>query len=341
MERVYMGLDVGSSRCHVVALNQKGERIVDRGLATTEAELTAVIGEVPGEVHVHLEAGSMAGWVRRILKPRVAGIVVGHARTSAWIAKDRLKNDRLDAFKLADLLRMGRVHPVYYPDDEDRAIFKQLVQHYDRVTQQQAQLKVQIKARLLSHGIMAKGATPFSESGQSECLARVPSESARESIRQMYALLAHMVQAQREAFGLMRRHSRKYPEIAHLDTAPGVGPIGACRFSAYVQTPDRFGSKRKLWRYCRLGITDRSSNGTPLGRKTLDRNGVGTLKDLSRKAFHGALRTRGDNLFKRTYQAALRRTHNAVHARLTTQRKILSVLRALWKGDTDYRDLMG
>jgi len=108
--------------------------------------------------------------------------------------------------------------------------------------------------------------------------------------------------------------------------------IGAARFSASIQTPDRFSSKRKLWRYCRLGITERSSDGKRLGPKRLDHTGLGRLKDVSRKAFISALHTRSDNAFKRSYQRALARTHNATHARLTTQRKILAVLRAMWKG---------
>lgn len=117
--------------------------------------------------------------------------------------------------------------------------------------------------------------------------------------------------------------------------------IGAARFAAYIQTPHRFSSKRKLWRYCRLGITERSSDGKRLGPRRLDRTGLGCLKDVSRKAFMGALRTRSDNAFKRSYQQTLARTHNATHARLTTQRKILAVLRAMWKGGTVYQDNKG
>ncbi len=122
---------------------------------------------------------------------------------------------------------------------------------------------------------------------------------------------------------------------------PGVGIIGVARFSAYIQPPHRFSSKRKLWHYCRLGITERSSEGKPLGRKRLEQAGNGRLKDLSRKAFNGALHTRADNAFKRTYRQALARTHDAPHARLTPQRKLLAVLRALWKGGTLYQDDKG
>ena len=47
----------------------------------------------------------------------------------------------------------------------------------------------------------------------------------------------------------MLRAGQAFREIKLLRTVPGVGPIGACRFSAYIHTPNRFSSKRKLWKY--------------------------------------------------------------------------------------------
>jgi hypothetical protein len=50
------------------------------------------------------------------------------------------------------------------------------------------------------------------------------------------------------------------------------------------------------------------------------------------------VRSRQDNGFKRTYQRALETTHDAIHARLTVQRKIVSTLRAMWLNQTPYCD---
>jgi len=136
----------------------------------------------------------------------------------------------------------------------------------------------------------------------------------------------------------MLRAAQAFPEIKLFRTAPGVGPIGACRFSAYVHTPSRFSTTRKLWKYCRLSVSHRSSNGKPLRRPRLDRSGCGRLKDVSRKAFEVAIRSQKDNGFKRTYQRALETTHDATHARLTVQRKIVSTLRAMWLNQTPYCD---
>src|SRR5207245_11796285 len=127
------------------------------------------------------------------------------------------------------------------------------------------------------------------------------------------------IASEAEAQMLMLRAAQALPEIRILRTAPGMGPIGACRFSAYVHTPQRFSSTRKLWKYCRLSVSHRSSNGKPLRRPRLDRMGCGRLKDVSRKAFAAALRSRADNGFKRAYYRSLESTRGATHGRLKVQ----------------------
>jgi transposase len=172
----------------------------------------------------------------------------------------------------------------------------------------------------------------------STILARVESLAARQIIEQPYALLDVTTATQREALTLLRRHARQYPEIRRFQAVPGIDLIGAARFSAYIQAPHRFSPTRQWWRTCRLGITDRSSDGKRRGRQRLDRTGHGRLQDRSRKALMAALHLRSDHACKRASHDTLERTHNAIPARLTTQRKRLAVLWAMGKGGTEYQD---
>src|SRR5881628_1034305 len=269
---------------------------------------------------------------------QVARVVCSHPQTNAWIARDRDKSDRIDAYKLASLLRLNEFKEVHYPREPMRRDFKTLVQHYDELTQQQARWKTKLKARLRMQGIIVRGEEVFSARGRKTVLAEVKSPVVRTALKQLYAVLDQSVASQTEAQMLMLRAAQALPEIRIMRTAPGVGPIGACRFSAYIHTPQRFSSTRKLWKYCRLSVSHRSSNGKPLRRPRLDRSGCGRLKDVSRKAFEAALRRRDNNGFKRAYQRALETTHDKTHARLTVQRKVVSTLRAMWLNQTPYCD---
>ena len=59
----------------------------------------------------------------------------------------------------------------------------------------------------------------------------------------------------------MIRLRNKYPEIKQFMKMPGIGPVGAHVFGAFIQTPHRFATKQKLWKCCRLGIVEHSSAG--------------------------------------------------------------------------------
>jgi transposase len=320
-----------------------GEGIIGRRrrLATSATNLTKAfsdLGEEGDEIHVHLEAGELAAWARQMIAPLATRVVVSHPQANAWIAKDPNKSDKVDAAKLADLLRMNRFREVYYTDDESRREFKQLVQHYDHLTRAEASLKRRIKSRLRMQGIIIKTEEPFTRGGRERVLESLSSPQIRTAITQLYELLDRNCELQREARRLMMRAGERFPEIRLFQSVPGIGPIGAARFSAYVQTPARFSNRRKLWRYCRLGVSLRSSDGKPLAHPHLDRAGCGVLKDVIRKAFEAAMRSREPNGFQRAYRQTLASTHNKVHARLSVMRKIVSVLRAMWLEMTPYRD---
>src|SRR5712691_6896025 len=304
MNTVYVGLDLGSSAFQQVAIRADGSIKVNRGFTTSEVNLRAAFADLRGQIQVHLEAGELAPWAASIIAPLATRVVCSHPQSNAWIAKDADKCDRIDAYKLAELLRLNRFKEVHYAPDQPRRNFKQLVQHYDELTAQQARLKTKLKARLRMQGVIVTGERLFSASGRKEVLAKVESRDLRTAIKQLYEVLDQSMAAQMQARLLMLRAAQAFPEIKLFRTAPGVGPIGACRYSAYIHTPNRFSTTRKLWKYCRLSVSHRSSNGKPLRRPRLDRSGCGRLKDVSRKAFDVAIRSRRDNGFKRAYLRA-------------------------------------
>lgn len=329
-QSIFIGLDLGSTRCQQTAVNADGSLSFSRSILTSEQNLRSAFAKLSGEARVHLEAGELASWAHSIIKPLVSEVIVSHPRTLAWVAKDTNKTDSIDARKLADLLRLNLVHPVYCEQSQSRRTFKQLVVHYEQLSRDQARLKSKIKARLRIVGIIRTDSALFSESGQSALLDQFADQHGRAIFAQLFAVLNQMLASLRAAKSLMIEFSCRFPEVQLLQTAPGVGIITACRFVAYLQTPRRFSNKQKLWRYCRLGITRRESNGKRLAHPRLDTAGVGSLKDVSRKVFEAARRTKSDNAFKRFYEQSLENTKNAVHARLSTQRKILATLRAMW-----------
>jgi transposase len=225
---------------------------------------------------------------------------------------------------------------VYHPENDERAIFKAAVQHYIDLRDQQVVLKNKIKAMYRHWGVIdVAGQAVYGIRTRDDYLKRVKHLHIGNQLHRLYCLMDETESMQKKALKAMKQLGRKYPEIKQFEKMPGIGEILSHTFDAFIQTPHRFADKRKLWRYCRLAITDRSSDGKPLGFKRLDKSGVSELKALSYRAWLCAMGS--DNEVSRFYSRSLRRTHSHVHARLNTQRKILAVMYGMWKRGEAYR----
>lgn len=343
MKAVCVGIDVGSSSCKLAVIEKETRQLMHRAtVPPTERALKEQLEALRNfEVHVHLEASELAEWVRAVCKPLAKRVVVSHPNGNAYIARDFRKNDKVDALKLAELLALEKFVTVYYQDDERRAEFKRLVQMHDRVVKAVAQRKNGLKSALRRIGIIEKGRDVYSEEGKARVLKCVEesfmaSEATRMAMRELFALLEVTTQHRRNLQKVLRRMATAFDEIERFQGVPGVGFISACRFCAYIGDPKRFSNKRKLWQYCGLGVSARSSDDKPLGRESLDPRCVHVLKSMSRACVLAAMRCHDPNPIKSAFEAAVKHDSNETHARLTAQRKILAILRALWIGGTRY-----
>ena len=338
MSKVYIGIDLAAKTCVAAVRSEEGELVCVREFPTSEKSLVAFMQGVEGEAVVLMEECDLAYWARRVILPYAEKVDVADPKRNAWIHKDPIKNDKIDAGKLAEIAQLGSYHPVYHTPDEGIYALHLAVKAYDRLTKKAVAQKNQIKAKLRAQGIISEGSRVYGRRGREEALARVESPAVRELIASDYDLLDFLLCERARAKRRFLALAEGIPIVRAWQAIPGVGPVTAACFCAYVKCPQRFSDSRKLWRYCRLGITQCVSGGKDLRRQRLDRSGSGALKDVSMKAFIAAMRAGGDNRFKRAYAQTLANTGSEVHARLSTQRKIMAVMWAMWLYGTPYDD---
>jgi transposase len=100
----YIGLDVHQATISVVVLDGIGHLVMESVIETKAATILQLLHGLSGSLHVTFEEGTCAAWLHDLLKPHVAKVVVCDPRKNALL-KAGNKNDRIDARKLADLLR--------------------------------------------------------------------------------------------------------------------------------------------------------------------------------------------------------------------------------------------
>ena len=333
----YLAIDVHARHCVLGHMDFNGTFVGNKTFPTSEQNIIEALTAIKAkQKYLALEESNLAYWAAQVAAPYVREVICSDPKENALIYRSPNKRDKTDTKKLCRLLRLGELKRVYHPENDDRAIFKAAVQHYIDLRDQQVVLKNKIKAMYRYWGVIdVGGEAVYSAAKRHDYLKKIKHVQIGNQLGRLYFLMDQTESMQKRALRAMKQLGRKYPEIKEFKKLPGIGEILAHIFDAFIQTPERFANKRQLWRYCRLGVTDRTSDGKPLGFKRLDRSGVSELKSLSYQAWLSAMK--GDNEVKRFYSTSYGRTFSRVHARLNTQRKIIAVMYGMWKRGEPYR----
>jgi len=140
----YIGMDVHQATISVAVMDSSGKLIMECILETKAATILEFIAGLRGTLSVTFEEGTSAAWLHDLLKPHVARVVVCDPRKNALL-KDGSKSDRIDARKLAELLRGNQLHPVYHGEHGVRTL-KELGRSYLTLTQDVSRVMTRIKA---------------------------------------------------------------------------------------------------------------------------------------------------------------------------------------------------
>lgn len=332
----YLAMDLHASNSVLGDMESDGYFRGTQSFPTSEQSIIKALKAVKAkEKYLTIEEGTLTYWAAQVAAPYVTEVIPCDPIENALIFKSPHKRDKVDTKKLCRLLRLGELNRVYHPENDHRALFKAAANHYIDLRDQLIALKQKIKAMYRHWGIIdVSGMAVYSPKGREDFLRLVKHVYIYNQLHRLYCLMDKTESMKEQALKDMTQLGGKYPEIKEFKKIPGIGDVGAHIFDAHIQTPHRFPHKHKLWRYCRMGVTDRTSDGKRLGFKRLDRSGISELKALAYRAWMAAMK--GDNEVKRFYAESLRRTYSRVHARLNTQRKILAVMYGLWKRGEPY-----
>jgi transposase len=128
----YIGMDVHQATVSVAVMDSQGKLIMECILETKAATILEFMQGVHGTLVVTFEEGTCAAWLHDLLKPHVSRLVVCDPRKNALL-KDGSKSDRIDARKLAELLRGNQLSPGYHGDQwatNPQGVRSQLSDHH-------------------------------------------------------------------------------------------------------------------------------------------------------------------------------------------------------------------
>jgi transposase len=159
------------------------------------------------------------------------------------------KNDRLDAKRLADMLRLNTL-PVSYIPDESICMLRSLTNLHYNCVKDKTKLKNQIHGILDQHGISFHLRTAFCKAWCA-CLEEYLKNYPSFELQHLYAAVKDAEQRRIEIDAEIDRFVNVNFKTTHalLTSIPGIGPVWSAFIIANVMPICRFASKKKLRRY--------------------------------------------------------------------------------------------
>jgi transposase len=329
----YAGVDAHAQYLRVVVLDKEGAVVSEGTVSTRETAAIRVHLAPYRPLQVVVETCPFWPWLRDELEESGVQFHLAHARELRAIAQHAQKNDAVDAYLLARMLRVGLIPPAHAHTATQLDTLR-LVRHYTWLTRYRTMCANRIHAQLHQSGLRLARERLLQRKGQEELRAfgtRLGPEQ-RRLIRTHLLLIRQLSELLR---GLRRHigHAAAHSDSATLlRSVTGIGPYWSLLLSAELQPIQRFRTVDHLISYAGLAPITHATGGHirhgPLPRaanRWVRRAFVAALMSHVRFAPSSRLsqyyvRMKGRLGWKKARIAAARKLARAVYGMLRTQR---------------------
>jgi transposase len=328
---VHVGVDLDKHNSQIAVLTDDGE-IVQQRLANEATLLEKFFAQLPRQTPVAIEASGTWWWLVDLLEQLGHRPVLSNPKQTKAIAAARLKNDRVDAERLALLLRGDLLPTVWIPPAALREA-RELVRHRIQLVWLRGVIRNRLQAMLARRNLQpTSGKSWLTQRGQRE-LQQLPLPEAPSRIREDCAALLPTLDAQirRLDVDLVTRWGQD-PRVQRLMTIPGIGPFIAIVLVLELGDIHRFATAKRVASY--VGLTPRvrgSAGRVRAGHITKEGNRL--LRWVLVLAATQAVRRPGP---LRAWFHAVKKRRGKKVARVALARRLAEIVFHVWPQECDY-----
>lgn len=249
----YIGFDVHKKSISYCVKLADGTIVEENKLAAKHAALRAWARQRSEAWQGAMEATLFSGWIYDTLQPFAAKLEIGHPAMMKAIGASKKKNDRLDARKIADLVRCNLLPGCWVAPSEIREL-RRMLRYRNLVVEQAVQMKNKMSGWLMETGAEYNQQRLHGEKYFAELLGKL--EEVPESVKQLLRLSRGAMESfqatQQQLVLQLRQHPRLVERVKLLKSIPGVGDITALTWALEIGDPQRFASISDAVSYCGL-----------------------------------------------------------------------------------------
>jgi transposase len=266
--RFYCGIDLHARTMHVCVLDFTGAVVLDRNLPCHFETLLEAIAPFRDGIVIGVEC--MFGWYW--LADRCAEhdipFVVGHALYMKLIHGGKAKNDRIDANKIAHLLKGGNF-PLAYAYPKGMRETRDLLRRRMYLVHKRAELITHLEILNAQNNLPPFGKKLSYAANRAEL--DIPERFSDPSVQMSATLDLDLIDKLDELIGKVELHLTRTAKVDdvqtyhRLRTVPGIGPILALVLLYEMHQVERFERVGQFLSYARLVRCVHESAGKQLG----------------------------------------------------------------------------
>lgn len=327
---VTVGVDLHKRVSQIAVLSDQGS-VTQRRLANDATRVGRFFHELP-PARVAIEASGTWWWLVDLLEGLGHQPVLSHPKQTKAIAAARLKNDRVDAERLAVLLRGDLLPTVWIPPREIREA-RELLRHRVSLVWLRTRIKNGLLALLARRNLQPRSATHWLSVGGQRELAQLRLGASAGTIRDDTLALLRLLDAQiRSADQELARRWASDPRVQRLQTIPGFGPFVAILLVLELADITRFPSAKHVASY--IGLT-------PRVRASADRVRTGHVSKEGNRLMRWALVIAATQAVRRpgplrAWFRGLQQRKGTKIARVAAARRLAEIAYQVWKEESDY-----
>src|SRR5207245_2721653 len=266
IHRFYCGVDLHARTMHVCIIDHDGNVVVDRNIAANPKEFLKLVAPYRAGIVVGVECMFAWYWLHDVCAAEALPFVLGHALYMRLIHGGKGKNDRIDADKIARLLR-GGAFPLAYAYPTGMRETRDLLRRRLYLVRQRSGLLTHIHIVNSQYNLPAIDKQLRWDSNQEGVAERFTSASVRQNVSVDLRLIHHLSQLIVDLEHYLIRTARVEDQQTYerLQTIPGVGRVLALVLLYEMHDWSRCSSVGQFLSYARLVRCLHESAGKTVG----------------------------------------------------------------------------
>lgn len=253
--RFYAGIDLHARTLHLCILDEAGHVVCDQNLPCRPDAVLAALSPFRDGLVVGVECMFAWYWLADLCQQHGIPFVLGHALYMKAIHGGKAKNDRIDAGKIARLLR-GGTFPLAYAYPKPMRATRDLLRRRTYLVRQRAALLTHLQILNSQYNLapFGKSLSGARQRADLDIASRFDDPSARHSAQLDLELAQHFDAAidAVERYLIQTAQVDDVQTYARLQTIPGVGRVLGLVLLYELHDSGRFANAGQLLSYARL-----------------------------------------------------------------------------------------